>query len=245
VQAPILLAFAAGVVSFLSPCIIPMISVYLTLITGMSLDELRGSGGLVSRRSLISNTALFCLGFIVVFTLAGGAAGALGSLIDDSRRVLEVGGGAVVVVLGLSMTGLLQISWLQKLGLPLNRPSRKPRGPLGSFLVGLFFAVACSHCIAPTLLAMVAVAGSTGSAAGGMLTMLAFSLGLAVPYLLTAVAVRPALQWLAGRSVFARRVQLASGVLLAAFGVLMVAGEFTRLTEITTRLVPYTPPLGM
>lgn len=244
-EAPLLLALAAGVVSFLSPCIVPMISVYLTLITGMSLEELKATRGVLSRRWILLNTALFCLGFIIVFTLAGGAAGAIGSLLQESRRSLEIGGGVVVVILGLSMTGIIKLSWLHRLGLPLERPQRKPRGPLGSFLIGLFFAVACSHCIAPTLLAMMAVAGATGSAAGGMLTMFAFSLGLTIPYLLTALAVSPVLRWLGAGRGRARWVSVGAGVFLAFFGALMISGEFTRLTELSDRLIPFDTPLGM
>ena len=244
-DAPILLALAAGVVSFLSPCIVPMISVYLTLITGMTLEELTAQPGLVVRRSVVLNTVLFALGFTIVFTLAGGAAGAVGAALARASRGLEIGGGVVIVVLGLSMTGLFQLPALQKLRLPLKRPTTKPKGPLGAFVVGLFFAVACSHCIAPTLLSMMAVAGATGSVGGGMLTMLAFSLGLTIPYLATAVAITPMLQTLARYKGATRWVSAGTGVLLAAFGLLMLSGEFTRLTEISSRLLPFRVPLGM
>ncbi|GAB4265406.1 MAG: cytochrome c biogenesis protein CcdA [Thermoleophilia bacterium] len=244
-DAPILLGFAAGLVSFVSPCILPMISVYLTLITGMTMEELTERPGLVVRGAVVRNTAFFALGFTLVFTLAGGAAGWIGTLFEELGRSLEIGGGLLVIILGLSMVGLFQAAWLHKVGVPLRRPRLQSRGPLGSFGVGLFFAVACSHCIAPTLLSMLAVAGLTGSVSGGMMTMLAFSLGLTIPYLLTAVAITPVLEWLGGRRRLAKRLNAGTGALLAGFGLLMVTGQFTRLTEVASRLIPFRLPLGM
>ncbi len=244
-EAPLLPALAAGVVSFLSPCIVPMISVYLTLITGMTMEELTAKPGLVVRRTIVVNTLLFALGFTIVFTLAGGAAGALGAALQQATRGLEIGGGLFIIVMGLSMAGLFRLGFLDKMRLPLKRPLTKPKGPLGSFAVGLLFAVTCSHCIAPTLLSMMAVAGSTGSPSAGMATMLAFSIGLTVPYLATAVAITPALRVLSRHKQTTRFVAAGTGVLLAGFGLLMVAGQFTRLVEISSRLLPFRVPLGM
>lgn len=244
-EAPILLALAAGVVSFLSPCIVPMISVYLTLITGMTMDELTARPGLVVRRTIVVNTLLFALGFTIVFTLAGGAAGALGGVLQRATRGLEIGGGLIVILMGLSMTGVFRLGFLDKMRLPLKRPITKPRGPLGSLVVGLLFAVTCSHCIAPTLLSVMAVAGTTGSPVTGMATMLAFSIGLTIPYLATAVAITPALRVLSRHKNTMRFVGVGTGVLLAGFGLLMLGGQFTRLVEISSRLLPFRVPLGM
>lgn len=244
-EAPVLLAFAAGLVSFLSPCIIPMISVYLTLITGMSLEELTGRPGAVARRAILLNTLLFSLGFTIVFALAGGTAGWIGELLTEASRTLEIFGGVIVLGLGLSMAGVLKLDWLHKFGLPVRRPQRRPRGPLGSFGVGLFFAVACSHCIAPTLLAMLTVAGMTGTVSSGTVTMLAFSLGLTAMYMLTALAISPVLSRLGRHRGAARTVHAGAGVLIAAFGLLMVFGEFTRLSELASRLIPFHAPVGM
>ncbi|HZK49657.1 MAG TPA: cytochrome c biogenesis protein CcdA [Thermoleophilia bacterium] len=244
-EAPIVLALAAGVVSFLSPCIVPMISVYLTLITGMTMDELTARPGLVIRRTIVINTLLFALGFTIVFTLAGGAAGAIGAALQSATRGLEIVGGVVIILMGLSMAGVFRLRFLDKMRLPLKRPLAKPKGPLGSLVVGLLFAVTCSHCIAPTLLSMMAVAGTTGSPVTGMVTMLAFSLGLTVPYVGTAVAITPALRFLSGHKRAARFVGVGTGVFLAGFGILLLGGQFTRLVEISSRLLPFRVPLGM
>ncbi len=238
------LAFAGGVLSFLSPCIVPMVSVYLTLITGTTLDELKGTQGHLKRRAVLLNTLLFVLGFTVVFTLAGAAASQMGSLFEQARRPLEVGGGVLIVVLGLSMTGLFQLRVLERLHIPASR-MRRPRGPLGSFGVGLFFSIACSHCIAPTLLAVLALAGSTRSAATGALTMLVFSLGLALPYMITAVAVGPALERLSKWKGATTFVRPATGVLVAGFGVVILVGRLPFLTELSARILPFKVPLGM
>jgi cytochrome c-type biogenesis protein len=245
VEAPILLALAAGIVSFLSPCIVPMISVYLTLITGMTMDELAARPGLVVRRTIVVNTLLFALGFTIVFTLAGGAAGAAGALLQQATRGLEIGGGLIIILMGLSMAGVFRLGFLDKMRLPLKRPLSKPKGPLGSLAVGFVFAVTCSHCIAPTLLSMMAVAGTTGSPMAGMLTMLAFSLGLTIPYVATAVAITPALGVLSRHKEATRFVGVGTGVILAGFGFLMLGGQFTRLVEISSRLLPFRVPLGM
>ncbi|MCL4368291.1 MAG: cytochrome c biogenesis protein CcdA [Actinobacteria bacterium] len=242
---PLTLAFAAGILSFVSPCIVPMITVYLTLITGKTMEELTAGGGAPARRKLVLHTALFALGFTLVFTAAGGAAGAIGGLLEQFRRPLEIGGGVIVIALGFSMAGLFKLPWLQRLRLPFERPERRPAGPLGSLAVGVFFAVACSHCIAPTLYSMVVVAGTTGSPGRGMILMLAFSLGLAVPYLLTAVAIAPVLRRLSAWKGGVRWVQAGTGGLLAVFGVLMLAGQFARLVEISGRVLPFKIPLGM
>jgi len=194
VSVPVVLAFAAVILSFLSPCIIPMISLYLTLVTGTTLEGLKEKSAGWRRSAIMVNTLLLVLGFALVFTAAGGAAGAVESLFEQARRPLEIVGGVLIVMLGLSMAGLLRLRLAGRFHIPANRMRHRPRGPLGSFAVGLFLAVACSHCIAPTLLSVMAVAGTTGSPEAGALTMLIFSLGLALPYLATAVAIGPVLE---------------------------------------------------
>ncbi len=238
--------FSAGLLSFLSPCIVPMVTVYLSLITGMTFEQLAATtdkSGI--RRDLLVNTLLFVLGFGVIFTLAGGASGLVGSFFSKPT-LLEKIGGIFVILFGLHLSGLFKIPYLKKLSLAQRlKLERKPVGHAGAFLVGIFFALVCSHCIGPTLYSMLIYAGTTRSSANGMIIMALFSLGLAVPYLVTALAVGPIIDRLDRAKRYLWIVSLVSGLLLVGFGVLMLAGQFTQLTGFFSRLLPYRLPTGM
>lgn len=243
----ILLALVAGLVSFLSPCIIPMLSVYFALITGLSVEELEAGELPDLWKKALWNTAGFVLGFTLIFTLAGGAAGQAGKLFGQYLWLLNLFGGILVVLIGLRVAGWLELRWFERLLLRHQDPSLPTKKPgfLSSFLIGLIFAVACSHCIAPTLYSILLVAGATGSAQTGMLLMLSFSIGLALPYLAVGVSYSQALRsirWLKRRS---DRISKAAGLILVTFGLLMISGRWTILTQWLTNLLPYRLPLGM
>lgn len=243
-----LFPFWAGMLSFLSPCIVPMIGVYLSLITGMTLEELShlsDNAGL--RRGVLLNTGVFILGFGIIFTLAGGTASFLvNSFLGSYREGFTRVGGFMVILLGLHLSGILRMSFLDRLSLA-DRFSieRKPVGLFGSFLVGIFFAIACSHCIGPFLYSTLIYAASTGSVSQGLSTMAAFSSGLAIPYLLTAIALTPVLSSLKRARRYMRFISVLSGGFLVFFGLLMVLNRFTLLTDLFSRLLPYRIPGAM
>lgn len=245
--APLVFSFLAGILAFLSPCIIPMITVYLTLITGMTMEELTFAENKVSiKKDIIIDTALFILGFGIIFTLAGGAAGFVGKFLRSYTAILNQIGGVLVIFLGLHLAGIFKLKFLNRLNLAKKfHLSKKPVGYVGSFLVGIFFAIVCSHCIGPLLYSLLIYAGTTGSVYQGMAGLALFSAGLAVPYLITALAITAVLDYLERLKKFLWLISLVSGTLLVFFGILMVGNRFLILTEFFTRLLPYKVPSGM
>jgi len=246
----ILISFSAGILSFVSPCIIPMLSVYFTVITGLSIDELKLSSQLpVLRRRVLINTAAFILGFTIVFTLAGAVAGELGALLGKSLKVLNVLGGLMVLILALRLLGVFKLSFLERLHWEPKLFERFRKGPkhsaLMAFIVGLLFAFACSHCIAPTLLSILMVAGATQSGALGMVIMLIFSLGLAIPYFLTGLGFSRIIGKLKSTRKYQPWIARITGILLLILSYLMFTNQFLILTGWLTKYLTYKLPLGM
>ncbi|MDA8234388.1 MAG: sulfite exporter TauE/SafE family protein [Clostridia bacterium] len=244
------IAFAAGLLSFFSPCIIPMISVYFTLITGLSIDELEGVDRTALRKSIFIKTMLFVLAFIIVFTLAGGAAGQVGKVLQQQMWVFNLVGGLFITLLGLKMMGLLNLAFVEKLNLEryisINKGMLKGRNQyLTAFLVGLFFALACSHCIGPTLYSVLIAAGAAGSTSGGMLVMFLFSIGLAIPYLLVALSIGAALNFLKKLGPYKKVIGVITGGIMIFFGVMIMLDKFTVITGFFFKLLPYKLPIGM
>ncbi|MEO7456017.1 MAG: cytochrome c biogenesis protein CcdA [Gemmatimonadaceae bacterium] len=221
------LAFGAGLVSFLSPCVLPLVPSYLTFVTGMSVDDLtaadRGSRWIAMRHAL-----LFVLGFGSVFVALGAAATALGAVLAHSLAMLQHVGGIVVVVFGLYLLGALRIHALsreRRLHL-----SRRPAGLAGSFLVGMAFGAGWTPCVGPVLASILLYAGTTGSVLRGEALLATYTLGLGLPFLGAAFA----FEWfVARRRVFARWVrplEIVTGVLLVAVGAMLASGRFNTLT---------------
>ncbi|MFZ5827831.1 MAG: cytochrome c biogenesis CcdA family protein [Bacillota bacterium] len=247
-MAAVAIAFTAGLFSFLSPCIIPMLSVYFSLITGESFKTLREYSAVEAvRKGVLRSTLAFVAGFFIVFTVAGAAAAQVGSLFQKSLGVLNVFGGLFVVGLGLMMIGLLPQDLLQRLTLRHRDMEAPPEGPKAwsAFLVGLFFAVACSHCIAPTLYSVLIYAGGTGSPVTGAVLMAAFSAGLAIPYILSGLFLGRSVSLLRKAAAPRRWVQWTAGALMVVLGIIMITGKLTWLTGEISRLWPFRPPVGM
>lgn len=244
-----ILAFTAGLVSFLSPCIIPMITMYFSLITGMSVEELKETGkSKAIRLKIIINTLLFILAFTIVFTLAGAASGKAASFIKDNIGVFNVLGGIFVIFLALKLFGLFKaVSFsIKALDNLFDRFKKKASTRyLTTFLVGIFFAVACSHCIGPLLYSMLIFAGSMGSSYTGMAVMFMFSIGLGVPYLLIGIAFGKSLGVLKRIQKYHTVISFVTGVVLLIFGILLLFNKFTLMVEILYKFIPYSLPIGM
>ncbi len=241
------LPFVAGVVSFASPCIIPMVSVYLSLITGLSMEQLLQTDLRTRlRKGIILHTLYFILGFTLVFTIAGGFAGWLGRILRDYLHIWEKIGGVFVVLFGLHLAGFFRIPWLEKLKLNLRLETRSaPTGFLGALLIGFFFALVCSHCIAPMLYSTLIYSGFLATPQLGALSMFSFSIGLGIPYLLVAIFLSAILTRIKRARTFLRGVNVVSGILLVALGIVMLLGKFTLLSSILSRALPYRLPIGM
>jgi cytochrome c-type biogenesis protein len=224
-------AFAAGLLSFLSPCVLPLVPSYVGFLTGMTLTEVSGR-----RRIAVIHALLFVAGFSLVFVLLGASATALGSALRYYQVWIARVGGVLVILFGLLCLGAVRIGFLeQERRVQLQD---KPVGYLGSALVGIAFGAGWTPCIGPVLGAILSLAATTESVSRGMLLLGVYSAGLAVPFLLAAVAVESFLEWFQRFRRFLPWVMRVSGVLLIFVGLLMATGQFTRLAGWLQGLTP-------
>lgn len=232
-QVGILIAITAGLLSFLSPCVLPLVPSYLSFVTGMTLDDLQEG---VDRRVILTHSILFVSGFTLVFLLLGASASFLGQFF----RLYEVWvariGGLIIIVLGLHLLGVFRIA-------PLLRERRvqladKPAGHLGTLAVGAAFGAGWTPCIGPVLGAILTLAGTSDTVWQGTGLLLAYSLGLAIPFLVAALALD---RFLATFKRFRRWIPVlekASGALLVVLGILLVTGQFTLLAAWLNQFTP-------
>jgi cytochrome c-type biogenesis protein len=236
------LAFVAGILSFLSPCVLPLIPVYLSYITGLSVTQLQASGNVGrSRRMLVSLTLAFVAGFAVVFVLLGASATLVGSALKRSMPALRVAGGIVMVILGLHLTGLLRLRFLDVEHRTLQQTARRTgRGSfIGAFLMGIAFSLGWSPCIGPILGGILLLAATRDTLSQGIALLAAYTAGLAVPFMLTALLIgRISTSSRTTRRV-ARIAELAGGTILVVAGILMVTGTITVLSAWANRLLPW------
>ncbi len=224
-------AFFAGVLSFLSPCVLPLVPSYVTFITGLSLDELGGR-----RWTALTHALLFILGFTLIFVALGATATSLGRLLNYNQVWLERIGGTLIVLFGVYLLGGFR--WML-----LERERRvhvqnKPLGYLGSVLVGLAFGAGWTPCIGPILGSILLYTSTQANLGQGMALLLAYSLGLAVPFLLAAVAVERFVEWFRRYRRFIPLTTRLSGALLVAVGLLVATGYFSLLAGWLQALTP-------
>jgi cytochrome c-type biogenesis protein len=212
-------AFGAGVVSFLSPCVLPLVPSYLSMMSGVGTADLAATGA-GQRARLVRSTLLFVAGFTLVFAALEATASGVGHALQAHEQVLDEIAGGAIVVMGLVFAGLLRPEWLVRERRVQVRPSRL--GPLAAPVMGMAFAFGWTPCIGPALAAVLGLASSSHTLGRGELMLVAFSLGLGVPF----VALGVAFGRLAGVLGFARRhvriINLVSGLVLAALGVLLL-----------------------
>src|SRR4051812_1515925 len=170
----ILIAFAGGLLSFLSPCVLPLVPGYISLMSGVSIDHLKGEGKRSSRKAVIANSLAFNVGLSVIFLALGGAAGLVGSALFPNVWV-RVSGGLVIIVFGLHLIGLLKIKYLYRDTRQFS--DEKPRGMLGSLTLGIAFAAGWTPCIGPILGGIIGLAATTGGWKGGLMLAAFFSAG--------------------------------------------------------------------
>ncbi len=210
-------AFAAGALSFLSPCVFPLVPGYLSFLTGSA----AGEGG--SRRRAVLLASFFALGFGLVFVALGATASGIGQILGEHRRWLELAGGAVVLLFGLHLLGLLRISLFFREARFHKLPA--PKGPAGALLIGAAFGFGWSPCVGPLLGGVLTLAAAESTIGQGIWLLVAYALGLALPFVASAAAldrflvaskrIRPMLPW----------VERTGGALLAAFGLLLLTGN--------------------
>ena len=227
----ILVAFSAGLLSFLSPCVLPLVPSYVTFITGLGLEDVSRA-----RRTTFVHALLFVLGFSFIFVALGAGATAFGQLMLAYRGWIAKIGGALMVLMGLWMLGVLNIGALQQ-----ERRvhlTDKPLGYLGTVVVGIAFGAGWTPCLGPTLGAILALAATQTQLSKGIMLLAFYSAGLAVPFLLAALLLERFLSFFKKFKSHLGTVNRIAGVLLILVGVLMFTGWFERLAAL---LQPFTP----
>jgi cytochrome c-type biogenesis protein len=231
-------ALVAGVLSFISPCVLPLIPGYISFVSGVSLEEMRGGGArpASSRRQVVVTSLAFILGFSLVFIAFGASASAIGQFVMRNLPMLGKVAGVVIVIFGLHTMGVFRLPFLEME--KRAHAQARPAGLLGAMLVGVAFAFGWTPCIGPILAGILAVAGSRETVMEGVVLLAVYSAGLAIPFLLTSLAIDRFFSLTARIRKHYHTIEVISGGLLVVIGVLIFTGQFTIITQF---LQPYLP----
>jgi len=239
-EVSLIAAFLAGVVSFVSPCVLPLVPSYITFITGVSFDELTaGQQNARVRRLTIIHSLAFIVGFSIVFISLGATATATGQFLRDHQDTLRIAGGVLIILFGIYLTGVIHIPVLSR-----ERKfqlTRKPLGILGSVLVGITFAAGWTPCIGP-ILGSILLYASTGKTVGtGIVLLSVYSLGLGLPFFLASLGMNSFLAASSRLRRSLRTIEVVSGIILIAFGIALVTNVFEHFVGF---LATFLPALG-
>jgi cytochrome c-type biogenesis protein len=221
-------AFAAGLVSFLSPCVLPLVPGYVSLISGVGIEELKAQETALLRKVMLNSIA-FVLGFSVVFVTLGALSTEVGQLAVEYKSTLARVAGVLVIVFGLHLTGILRIKALYA-----DKRLHNVKGgntPWGAFVIGFAFAFGWTPCVGPILSGILVIAAAQNSVSKGILLLTVYSLGLAVPFLLTALGIERFMKFYGGFRRHMHAVEVGSGALLIALGLLLAFGKLTLLSQ--------------
>jgi cytochrome c-type biogenesis protein len=234
-----LAALIAGLVSFLSPCVLPLVPPYLVFLTGTSLERLADEEEPPRvRRETVTAAVLFVAGFSTVFVALGASASAIGALVQAYSGPLAIIAGVVIIVMGLHFLGLTPIAWLHR---QKRLEVAKPVGLWGAYVIGLAFAFGWTPCIGPILAAILAVAASQQTVAKGAALLAVYSFGLGIPFIVAALAIEPFAAFLSRFKNYLHRVEQAMGALLVLTGIAFLTGS---LNQISVWLLEAFPALG-
>ena len=227
------LAFAAGLLSFLSPCVLPLVPSYVSFITGLSFENLVSASAeerAAIKRLTLKNSAAFVLGFSSIFVGLGASSSAVGQWLFHYQNTIRIAGGILIIIFGLFISGFLKLNFLmreRKLHL-----SGRPAGYIGAFLIGMTFAAGWTPCIGPILGSILLVATTRGSALYGLKLLSVYSLGLAVPFFAAALALNTFLSYSRRIMKYMRVVMMISGLIMAAFGMLLLTNRVRELSSL-------------
>src|SRR4030043_1458791 len=223
-------AFLAGILSFLSPCVLPLVPSYVSFITGISFKDLTVSGDRKRIRYLtITNSVAFISGFSTVFIALGLSSSAIGSFLFEYLDLIRIIGGVLIIIFGLFLSGFLKLDFLMKY--KKIHLGGKPSGYLGTFIVGMTFAAGWSPCIGPILGTILVYASSKGSAVYGFKLLSVYSLGLALPFFLSSLMFNSFLSYSGKIRRYMRVIMIVSGLLLIVFGLLLLTNNVRQLTS--------------
>jgi len=232
----VVVAFSAGLFSFLSPCVLPLFPSYVSFITGMSVGDLTADLTGAARRRVMLHALAFVLGFSLVFVGLGASFSAAGQFLLDYRDLIRRVGGALIVVFGLYIAGVLRVGMFGRTAQLQIR--EKPAGYLGSLAVGITFAIGWTPCVGPILGAILSLAGTAETVQRGIGLLVAYSAGLGVPFLLSAVALGSFLRFFKRYRPFIPVMERAAGVLLVVVGVLVFTNYYVVLNSWAISLTP-------
>ena len=229
-------AFSAGLFSFLSPCVLPLFPSYISFITGMSVGDLTADLTADARRRVLVHAVAFVLGFSLVFVALGASFSAAGQFLFTYRDAIRRIGGALIVLFGLYIAGVLRVGLFGRTASWQLR--EKPAGYVGSFIVGVTFAIGWTPCVGPILGAILSLAGTAETVERGVGLLVAYSAGLGVPFLVSALALGPFLRFFKRYRPFIPVVERGAGVLLVLVGVLVFTNYYVILNSWAISLTP-------
>ena len=220
-------AFLGGVLSFLSPCVLPIVPSYVSFITGISFEDFKSSNRALIRKITMMSSLSFITGFSTVFILLGVFSSFIGIFLATHYDEIRIVGGTIIIIFGLYVMGVFKIGFLS-MDKRVHLKS-KPRGYIGSYVVGLSFAAGWTPCIGPILGTILLVASTAGSAFYGFKLLLVYSLGLAIPFFITSLAINTFLSHVSTVNKYMRPIIILSGLFLIAFGILFLTNSVTFL----------------
>jgi cytochrome c-type biogenesis protein len=232
----VLVAFSAGLFSFLSPCVLPLFPSYLSFITGMSVDRLSGDVGAADRTRILLHSVTFIAGFTTVFVSLGASFSALGQFLLDYRDWIRMAGGALIIVFGLYLAGVLRLAALGRTR-QLHIRS-KPAGYVGSFAVGLTFAIGWTPCVGPILGSILTLASNERTVQQGVSLLIAYSAGLGLPFLAFSWALGGFLRFFKRYRRFIPAVERVAGAVLVVVGALVLTNYYVVLNAWAISLTP-------
>ena len=236
-------AFVFGLISFISPCVLPIVPGYLSFISGLSFEEVQNSNNISgARRRILANSLLFVVGFSLVFTALGASSSAIGTFLHQKLGIISKVAGILIIVFGIHMTGLYRIPFL-------NYEKRihsqaKPMGLLGSFLVGLSFAFGWTPCIGPILAGILTMAAQQETVGKGIVLLACYSAGLAIPFLLAALSITAFYKVFDRFKRHLHKVEVAGGILLVLIGVLIASNSLTIVSGYFAKWFPFLNEIG-
>jgi cytochrome c-type biogenesis protein len=234
----IFVALGGGLLSFLSPCVLPLLPSYLSFITGMSFDDLKGPLLRTHvRKSVVLNSLFFILGFSAVFVALGASFSLVGGFFGRYQGIIQRIAGLIIIFFGLYIAGVFKIPFLMR-SKEIIMLKNKPAGYVGAALIGISFGFAWTPCVGPILGAILALAGTSKGIGGGMILLAAYSMGLAVPFFLTSLATGSFLSFFQKFRKILHGVYIAGGILLIIVGILIFTGYFTVLNSLFIELTP-------
>ena len=237
-------AALAGLISFLSPCVLPLVPAYICFVAGTSLDKLLDDDGIdkAVRQRVIYSSLFFVLGFTTVFVIMGASASAINRIVFDHIDIISKVAGAVIIIFGLHYMGVFRFAVLQR-EMRFN-PDKTPAGIIGAYLIGLAFAFGWTPCVGPILATILTLAASSDSLGYGISLLTVYSLGLGIPFMAAALAIEPFMNFLKRFRSHIHKIEIGAGVLLVVTGLLIMTDSLASISYYILEAVPALGELG-